>query len=50
MPDWPARELTIHSAPNRYLAAKTRLFIDYLVDQYGPRPSWDAFDLTAQTR
>jgi DNA-binding transcriptional LysR family regulator len=52
MPDWPPRELAIHAlyAPNRYLAAKTRLFIDYLVDRYGPRPSWDAFDLTAQTR
>ncbi len=52
MPDWPPRDLAIHAlyAPNRYLAAKTRLFIDYLVDQYGPRPSWDAFDLTAESR
>lgn len=52
MPDWPPRDLAIHAlyAPNRYLAAKTRLFIDYLVDQYGPRPSWDAFDLTPLSR
>lgn len=30
-------------APNRYLAAKTRVFIDFLVERFGPEPDWDAF-------
>jgi DNA-binding transcriptional LysR family regulator len=28
--------------PNRYLAAKVRVFVDYLVAQFGPSPAWDA--------
>lgn len=31
-------------APNRYLAAKTRVFIDFLVDHFGEKPDWDRFD------
>lgn len=31
-------------APNRYLAAKTRLFIDELVERFGEAPEWDAFE------
>ncbi len=30
-------------APNRYLAAKTRVFIDFLVERFGDAPAWDAF-------
>lgn len=30
-------------APNRYLAAKTRVFIDFLVERFGPKPEWDDF-------
>ena len=30
-------------APNRYLAAKTRVFIDFLVSRFGEQPGWDAF-------
>ncbi len=30
-------------APNRYLAAKTRLFIDFLVARFGHSPAWDDF-------
>jgi DNA-binding transcriptional LysR family regulator len=30
-------------APNRYLAAKTRVFIDFLVARFGAEPTWDAF-------
>ncbi|WP_045834958.1 LysR family transcriptional regulator [Hyphomicrobium sp. 99] len=39
-------DLTIHAlyAPNRYLAAKTRVFIDFLVDRFGKNPPWDAWD------
>lgn len=35
--------LAIHAvyAPNRYLAAKTRVFIDHLVDLFGKSPPWD---------
>jgi DNA-binding transcriptional LysR family regulator len=34
--------LDIHAlyAPNRYLAAKTRVFIDYLIDRFGKVPPW----------
>jgi DNA-binding transcriptional LysR family regulator len=31
-------------APNRYLAAKTRVFIDFLSQRFGADPDWDAFD------
>lgn len=31
-------------APNRYLAAKTRLFIDFIVERFGPKPPWDQFE------
>jgi DNA-binding transcriptional LysR family regulator len=30
-------------APNRYLAAKTRVLIDFLVARFGPVPPWDRF-------
>jgi DNA-binding transcriptional LysR family regulator len=30
-------------APNRYLAAKTRVFIDFLIARFGEAPEWDAF-------
>ncbi len=33
-------------APNRYLAAKTRLLIDFLAARLGERPAWDAFMLS----
>jgi DNA-binding transcriptional LysR family regulator len=39
-------DLAIHAlyAPNRYLAAKTRVFIDFLVDRFGKKPAWDDFE------
>lgn len=39
-------DLTIHAlyAPNRYLAAKTRVFIDFLVDCFGKKPPWDDWE------
>ena len=41
--DNPPKELGIYAlyAPNRYLAAKTRLLIDFLVERFGPNPDWD---------
>ena len=45
LPDYPPTELGIFAvyAPNRFLAAKTRLFIDFLSARFGPRPAWDEF-------
>lgn len=43
--NFPPPELGIYAlyAPNRYLAAKTRVLIDFLVDRFGPQPDWDEF-------
>ncbi len=45
LPQFPPTELGIFAlyAPNRYLAAKTRLLIDFLAAHFGERPSWDNF-------
>jgi DNA-binding transcriptional LysR family regulator len=45
LPDYVPPELGIYAiyAPNRFLAAKTRLFIDFLAARFGPQPSWDRF-------
>ncbi len=45
LPQTPPTELGIYAlyAPNRYLAAKTRVFIDFLVERFGEAPAWDAF-------
>jgi DNA-binding transcriptional LysR family regulator len=45
LPEMPPTELGIYAlyAPNRYLAAKTRVFIDFLVARFGEAPAWDAF-------
>jgi DNA-binding transcriptional LysR family regulator len=50
LPDNPPTELGIFAlyAPNRYLAAKTRVFIDFLVARFGEAPAWDAFRQTAR--
>lgn len=41
--DYPPTDLTISAlyAPNRYLAAKTRVFIDFLAKRFGSKPPWD---------
>jgi DNA-binding transcriptional LysR family regulator len=43
MPEYPPTELGVFAlfAPNRYLAAKTRLLIDFLAARFGERPAWD---------
>lgn len=45
MPDHPPTELGIYAlyAPNRYLAAKTRVLIDHLAKRFGGTPEWDGF-------
>lgn len=45
LPDYPPTDLGIYAlyAPNRYLAAKTRLLIDFLVSRFGDKPTWDSF-------
>jgi DNA-binding transcriptional LysR family regulator len=42
---YPPQNVTIHAlyAPNRFLAAKTRVFIDFLVERFGA-PDWEKFD------
>lgn len=44
--DYPPQDITIHAlyAPNRFLAAKTRLFIDFLVERFG-RPAWEKLEV-----
>ena len=46
MAGYPPTELGIYViyAPNRYLAAKTRVLIDFLADRFGDRPEWDAYE------
>jgi DNA-binding transcriptional LysR family regulator len=45
LPDYEPAGLGIYAlyAPNRYLAAKTRVFIDFLAQRFGPQPVWDRF-------
>jgi len=45
LPHYPPTDLGIYAlyAPNKYLAAKTRVFIDFLADRFGPEPPWDAY-------
>jgi DNA-binding transcriptional LysR family regulator len=45
LPDYEPTGLDVYAvyAPNRYLAAKTRVFIDFLASRFGPRPAWDRF-------
>lgn len=45
LPDTQPAPLGIYAlyAPNRYLAAKTRVFIDFLSQRFGDSPEWDAF-------
>ncbi len=46
LPAHPRADLGIYAlyTPNRYLAAKTRVFIDFLVARFGARPEWERFD------
>jgi DNA-binding transcriptional LysR family regulator len=45
LPALPPTELTVFAlyAPHRYLAAKTRVFIDFLAARFGSTPPWDDF-------
>jgi DNA-binding transcriptional LysR family regulator len=44
LPAYRPTEGVIHAlyAPNRYLAAKSRVFIDFLVKRFSSMPEWDA--------
>jgi DNA-binding transcriptional LysR family regulator len=50
LPATPPAPLAIYAiyAPNRYLAAKSRVFIDFLVERFGDEPEWDSFDKGAR--
>jgi DNA-binding transcriptional LysR family regulator len=43
MCDYPAVDLSIYAlyAQRKYLAAKTRAFVDFLVKRFGDEPEWD---------
>jgi len=43
LPAYAPGDLTVSAlyAPNRYLAAKTRVFIDFLVARFGTAPPWE---------
>ena len=43
--DYSPVGLGIHAlyAPNRFLAAKTLVFVDFLSARFGDRPEWDRF-------
>ena len=45
LPDYAPTALGIFAlyAPNRYLAAKTRVLIDFLAARFGDAPEWDVF-------
>ena len=45
LPGYPPPQLGIFAlyAPNRYLAAKTRVLIDFLAARFGEMPDWDDF-------
>ena len=47
--DYPPTELGIYAlyTPNRYLAAKTRVLVDFLAKRFGATPEWDRFFLGA---
>ena len=49
LPWTPPMELGIYAlyAPNRYLAAKTRVFIDFVMERFGEKPAWDASSSSA---
>ena len=42
---FPQPALAVHAlfASNRYLAAKTRAFVDFLAESFGEEPEWDRF-------
>lgn len=52
LPKSPAEPLAIFAiyAPNRYLAAKTRLVIDHLAARLGETPDWESWDNPKKSR
>jgi DNA-binding transcriptional LysR family regulator len=52
LPDYRPPETALYATylPNRYVAAKVRVFVDYLIARFGPTPEWDVFDAAAEMR
>ncbi|HEX6794381.1 MAG TPA: LysR family transcriptional regulator [Casimicrobiaceae bacterium] len=52
LPDYRPPQTALYATylPNRYVAAKVRVFVDYLIARFGPAPEWDVFDAAAQMR
>ena len=51
LPEYRPPETTLFATflPNRYLAPKARVFVDYLVARFGPSPGWDELRRVAAT-
>lgn len=51
LPDYPPTHLGIYAlyTPNRYLAAKTRVLIEFLAARFGNEPQWDRFTETLRS-
>jgi len=49
LPEYRPPETSLYATylPNRYVAAKVRVFVDYLVARFGPSPEWDVLDAAA---
>jgi DNA-binding transcriptional LysR family regulator len=49
LPEYRPPETALYATylPNRYVAAKVRVFVDYLLARLGPSPEWDALDSEA---
>lgn len=45
LPDWKSPELGIYAVypQTQHVPPKVRVFVDFLVGQFGPKPSWDRF-------
>ena len=48
LPDWKAPQTALFATylANRYVPAKVRVFVDYLVARFGPAPHWDSLRRT----
>ena len=51
LPEHPRGAIGIYAlyTPNRYLAAKTRVLIDFLAVRFGADPEWERFDRQSRT-
>lgn len=46
LPEWEAEPIHVYAVypPGRHLSVKVRAFVDFLVESFGPKPYWDAWE------